>query len=349
MKDKASPIEDAGYIEIKRLLGCEATGDHLLLQDPSTGRLVMKKIFHINDMERAKRMLAKFEGRKANGCSYLIECLDYSFKTKTRLCVKYFVMCVYYEYPLYDLERLFKARTSEGRPFYHEELMFLFYHILEALCHLEGLSSAHGYLQLSSIFYDTESQRYKLCENFGMMHPYEQYVGAFFNSNGYKTFAPEVLQAMQVGSKQAFDLAKADTYNLGVILLSLGNMAKPIELYDTSFYKVSDYGQEKLMGGFVGRYESDNPLLVEIVKELLVRDQAVRLTPRQVKAKFPSFEQFLEVYEKSRVHASKKISAVNETHMDSFIKNNASLRNMAMSQSLNQVITIKGKGFFDFD
>ena len=345
MKDKTSQIEDSEYIEVKRVLGSENTGDHILMQDQATGALMMKKLFRINDKERARATREKYEKRLSSGNPYVIDCLDFSFLTKSQLCVKYFQLAVYYEYPLYDLEKLFKARMNENRYFYHEELMFIFYHALEGLCHFSEQSKGHGYLQFNMVFYDTERQRYKLCENFGHVPLYEQYVTSFFSNNGYKVFAPEMLENMQANKRESINMAKLDVFNLGVLLLCLGTLSKPLELYDVSYYRLSSFGMEKLLAEFNDRYESKNPLLVEIVKELLILSPLKRATPIEIRARFPSLAQFLEVYEQNKSKADRNSPTVSETVMNSFIKDHQSLK--VITQAENRIISVKGKSFFD--
>ncbi len=293
MKERVSNIEKSKrFQELKRINGDPKCGDHNIMQDPNSGELLMRKVFLTNEPKIAQRYYDKFDARTLKNFPFLIQCYDFSFQIQSEFCSKYYVVHVYYEYPYDDLEKMLVSHMKTSKQFTHEELMTLFYHSLEALCHMQSASVGYGYLQLWSVFKDDSTGWFKLIDNFSNLATREFYFHLMTSSQQCKLFAPEILRAIYQPPAQSLDLTKVDTFHLGLILLSLGTLHPLNDIYD---FDHSIILQEKLAAHikvFEARYRAFNPLLIEIIHQLLVIDSKQRPTPNEVKNFFPSYEHF---------------------------------------------------------
>ena len=334
-----------GYTELKRYFGDPKCGDHIILQDPSSAKLVLKKMYGTNDDKKAETILEKTEERLQNISKHIIECLDYEVKVESQLCSKFFTFNVFFEYPLYDLKLLLKARMNEQKPFFHEELMFIFYHSLEALCYYQNYKGGNGFLQLDKLFYDLDNSLYKLCDNFHSLPLEQQYMNIFYTNDGYSIFPPEIFEKMKIGTAMTLNKPKLDTFNLGMILLCLGNLVKPNDLYDYTSPKMGGFTFQKNIDEFKKNFKKKNPLLVEIVLKLLVLDEKDRFTPVLARNEFPAYSAWLKVYEKNKKIVKNQPNA-NFSYMDNFISLN---RNSIANDAINNSYVAKGQqgNFFD--
>lgn len=296
--EKSTPIESEGYTPIKKITGSSKAGDHEILQDQHTGLLIFRKNYLTNDQSKAEELREKYEKRKKNACPYMLKCLDYSVKIKSDWCSKFYSIKAYYEYPFYDLEKILKARIGARTKFLHEEIGYVFYHVLESISYLESLDASEGHLQLNTVFYDTELQTYKLVDNFSKVTYRDRCLDYYYTNNGFKIFTPEVLKMLKMNQPMMIDYSRVDTYCLGVILLALGNLDTIYELFDLGNFTINQGYLNNLMKKMYDQYYENNPLLIEILKDLLIENPKHRPTPLQVKAKFPSYEQFKEVLAK---------------------------------------------------
>lgn len=325
--EKTSFVDSESYILIKKITGSGKVGDHDILQDQKTGLLVFRKNYLTNDIGKAEELKAKYERRKQNVCPYMLKFLDYSLKVEHDWCSKFYSVRTYFEYPFYDLEKILKARISSKSKFIHEEIMYVFYHVLEGLCYLESNDLNDGHLQLNNVFYDTELQCYKLVDNFSKLSYRDRCLDYFYTNNGFKIFTPEVLKMLKTAQPALLDYSRIDTYCLGVILLALGNLDTIFELFDLGNFTINYNYLNALMKKIYDEYNENNPLLIEIIKDLLIENPKHRPTPLQVKAKFPTYEQFLKVMgQKDANVKSKSLDRNEEINTHDFIKSNKDLK-----------------------
>ena len=303
--EKLTHLESDNYTLIKKVTGSGKVGEHEILQDQHTGALVFRKHYLTNDVSKTQAIREKYEKRIQNECPYMLQCIDYSITIKSDWCSKFYSINVYYEYPFYDLEKILKARISARSKFLHEEIGYMFYHILESLCYMEAKGLSDGHLQLNTVFYDIDQQKYKLVDNFSKLSYRERCPDFYYSNNGFKIFTPEVLTALRNSDSSPLDYSKVDTYCLGVIMLTLGNLDAIYGLYDLNSFTINQQYLSNLMKKIYDLYHDQNPLLIEIIKDLLIDNPKARPTPLQVKAKFPSYEQFVEVLRQTQVKTEK--------------------------------------------
>lgn len=331
--EKTSYIESESFVFIKKITGSAKIGDHEILQDQHSGLLVFKKNILTNDFTKAEELKTKYEERKEYICPYMLKCLDYSLSIKHDWCSKFYSIKVYYEYPFYDLEKILKARINSKSKFLHEEIMYVFYHTLEGLCYLESKELNEGHLQLNTVFYDDYLQIYKLVDNFSKLSYKERCFDYFYMNNGFKIFTPEMLKIMKTNQPIMIDYSKVDIYCLGVIMLALGNIDTIYQIYDLGAFTINYNYLNMFMKKIYDQYNDKNPLLIEIIKDLLIENPEYRPSPLQVKAKFPSYEQFKKVIGQHEMPTklNSGIQEPTEINTKDFIKSHKELKQFRKS------------------
>jgi hypothetical protein len=308
MKERVSNIEKSKrFQELKRLTGDYKCGDHNIMQDPENGELLMKKVFMTNEPKTAQKYYDKYDARTLRNYPFLIQCYDFSFQIQSEFCSKFYVLHAYYEYPYDDLEKIFTALSKTGKFFTHEELMTLFYQSLESLCHMQAVSVGYGYLQLYSIFKDTSSDSFKLIDNFSNLGAREFYFNLINSASPNIIIAPEVLSIIYQPSSPPLNLPKVDVFNLGLIILTLGNLLPLNDIYDFGRSAIIPDKLAMHIKSFEARYSHFNPLLIEVLHQLLILDPNQRPFPSAIKSFFPSFSHFQSVIT-SRSEVSNKSS-----------------------------------------
>lgn len=330
--------------QIKKIQNHDKVGDHTIYQDPATGIIFFRKSFMTNKKKEGEHLEKKFDERRLNRCDYMMKCLDYNSMIKSDICSKFFIFEVYYEYPFYDLEKILKSRMKEAGKFLHEELMYIFYHVLEALCFLEGQGVGYNNLQLSTVFYETDGQHYKLIDDFSRLAFREKCLNLLYSNKGFNIFAPETLKFLQSFDDRDLDFAKISIYHLGIILLVLGNNCQTYELYDLGSYIVNKKFLNVLLKNMFDSYNKDNPVLIEILKDLLIENPKYRPTPLEVKKKFPNYMEFVKVMERN----SNKINPRNARArgMTEYIKSNRDLAKQAEINKKSNLLKNMGQSYF---
>lgn len=329
---KTSFIESDSYQLVKKISGSGKVGDHEVLQDKHTGILVFKKSHLTSSGGKAGLLKDRYEKRIQNPCYYMLKCLDYSLKIEHDLCSKFYSIKVYYEYPFYDLEKILRARIRSKSKFLHEEIMYVFYHVLEALCYLESIDKSDGHLQLNTVFYDTELEIYKVVDSFGKETYKERCLDNFYNNNGFKIFTPEVLKLLKSAEPVQIDFSRVDTYCLGVILLALGNLDTVYKLFDLGDFTINNAHLTEMMKKVFDEYSDDNYLLIEIIRDLLIENPKHRPTPLQIRAKFPTYDQFLHIIKLKELKKMSTSLDQKEIRTADFIRSNVDLKRHKKSQ-----------------
>lgn len=71
------------------------------------------------------------------------------------------------------------------------------------------------------------------------------------------------------GSSTIENMAKSDSFCLGIILLSLGNNEQPVKLFNLDNFTIDENLLIDKLNEFYEEYGSKNPLLCSIIKNLL--------------------------------------------------------------------------------
>lgn len=283
LKEKTSPFDGSNSFQvIRQVRGDGRLGDFSLLQDPISGDSLVCRLFAEQTLETAEEIFTKLSLRAANNPRNVISLLDFSAIRQRSFCTSSYSFRVYYEYPYKDLEKLW-ASTVSSRVFPpHEKLMRIFYHTSTGLRFFSPIGG-HGFLQLSSVF--EEEETFKVCDNFTK----DSGLGILKSGGGRPCtiFSPEAMLTCS-RSISISNFAKVDSFHLGIILLALGTHLIPRELYDFTTFSIDSAKLRRHIDLFTARYESENPLLVKVVKTLLVLDPSHRLIPSELLDRLPS-------------------------------------------------------------
>lgn len=292
MKSKNSIFDGAEYVEVKQIKNCKRAGDHYVIQNIQTSEIFLRKTIITSEEKNAKKLYDKFANRVQNLSDYLINCQDFSLKIKRDFCSKFYIFRVFYEYPLNDVETLFKEKLKKKNFVTHEKLTQIFYNVLESLVFLEKNSIGHGQLQIFNIFFSEKTKNYKILDNFSSLKFRDIYLNYIYTNKGFFVFAPETLALIQSGSDKFINYSKIDIFHLGLIILMIGNLTPINKLYDLNNFIIRKEKLEELLKEFENRYGNRNPLLVKIVRNMVVLNCNKRMFPSEFKKNFPSFEKF---------------------------------------------------------
>ncbi len=239
----------------------------------------MRKTFITSEEKKAKILMKTFENRIKNFCPSIIRCEDFSFEIKKDFCSTFYIFRVFYEYPFYDLESILKNNIKEKKYFPHEVLMNIYYNILEALCFYQTHTQGHGYLQFFKIFKSTKDDHFKLIEKFSSLNFRDLYINNIYSNDLFRIFSPEILYTIHTGATDLIDGSKMDVYQLGIMLLALGNLSSTVKFYNFEDFRINKSFLESSLKEFNQRYSGVNPLLIKIVEKLLILNPKTRPYP----------------------------------------------------------------------
>ena len=300
-KSEYSPEND--WMIVRKLFN-PVCGDHFLIQNSLSGKILMKKMIGTDNEESATLLKESLNKRLSLKMTNVLEMRDYDLDIKSELCSKFFYFSIYYDYPEKDLTDLLSENINSEEDFPHETLMDIFYDALEGLISLTNQKNAKesGYLQMNKIFWDEETQKYKVIENILSKKVKEVYMELIISRNQYALLSPEIM-----GRKRTpfnlLDTSKLDTFNLGILLLSLGLNIKPNSFYDFKFTKLELEVFERSKNEFKKKYK-ENPLICRIIEDLLHLDPLHRKNLYSLKSTYPSHEQVSAILLKSNSHIS---------------------------------------------
>lgn len=272
--------------EIVRKLKNPICGDHFLVQNTKTGEIVMKKIIGTENDESAERMNKNLSMQVSLELENVLRLLDFDLEIRSDLCSKLFYFSLYYDYPEKNLGDILIEARDEPEDLSHEMLLQVFYDTAGGLTTLGRKSAKRelGRLQLNRVYKDGE--RFKVIENMMNHKVSDLYMNLVLSRDKMAIMAPEIVTEKRPPFDQ-LNLAKLDTFNLGLVILSLGNKLRPNVFYTYSFseFKKDELETQKKL--FKEKYRA-NPLLCKIMEDLLVNEVAERLELKEILKKYPS-------------------------------------------------------------
>ena len=315
---------------IVRKLFNPVCGDHFLIQNSSSGKILMKKMIGTDNEATAKSMVRAFDFRMEMKSKNVLEMKDYDVEVKSELCSQYFYFSVYYAYPEKDLSDLFTERKNAEEDFTHEELLQIFYDVSNGIMNLSKKDENRelGYLQMNKVFWDDDANCYNVIENFLNKKINEIYMTMVLSRNPFAILCPEVLSRDKDTFKNLNRL-KVDSFNLGMILLCLGLLIKSGDFYTIKYDKINSELLQKSITKFKQKYH-ENPLLCTILNDLLIEQNGLRMDLRKIREKYPTQDQ-VSVFLKSNSIAS--------TEIDNFQR----YKKINNSNSINKIAKPYGK------
>lgn len=295
---------------IVRKLFNPVCGDHFLIQNSTSGKILMKKMIGTDNESTASAMVKSFDFRMKMKSRNILEMKDYDVEVKSELCSQYFYFSVYYAYPEKDLSDLFTERQNDEEDFAHEELLQMFYDVSTGVLNLSRKDARRevGLLQMNKVFWDDESNSFSVVENFLNKKINEIYMTMVLARNPFAILCPEIL----IRNKKTFEEAnrlKVDAFNLGMMILCMGLGIRPGEFYNIKYNQMKSDLLASSIKKFKAKYQ-ENPLLCSILDDLLVEEPVLRMDLKAINEKYPTQDQ-VSVFLKSNSHVSTDIANSN--------------------------------------
>ena len=280
------------FIVVREIHNQYKEGHHFLMQDTSSGSVLMKKAYIMDTPEQVNDLADKLQPDKSH--KNVIKFVDYSLVVKSNFCSKLFQVDLFYEYPLNDLYQEWQIKKAKSQVL-HEEVMQLMYDVLSGLLFFERNFGGHGLLQLFSVF--KAQKDYKISNKRDFDEARQIYVNYVYDKPDLvMVVAPELLQAVAGSTRfDALDWARVDSFHLGMILLIYGNLRNNDKLVDVYKFKFNSEELKRELEFFGSKFRKKNGLLVEIVERLVVEDPGERLAPSELANIIPKAEEYSQV------------------------------------------------------
>lgn len=197
-------------------------------------------------------------------------------------------------------DKLIQKKNSSG-----EHLLKIIYNVLNGLKYLNTLSQNRdsGLLQLDRIYYNLESNDYRVMENITNIKIYDYYFNMKMKKDQFSVFSPETLLKRPLIEKK-FDLSKIDCFNLGIIILCFG-----LNIFPKIFYQKGEINQTILSEKkreFDVKYK-EYSLLCDLVQDVLVPNVKMRPSVSNVLEKYPDNTNLRE-YQLSSIKLKSQVS-----------------------------------------
>ena len=226
-------------------------------------------------------------------------------------------------------------QVNSKTPSTGENLLKMIYDIASGLKNLQGLSKNRdsGLLQLDRVYYDDESNAYRVFENITNIKIFDFYFNLLVRNSSFSIFSPSTIAKKPLISKN-FDLSKIDSFNLGMIVLCFGINERPNLFYkkDRNFNLPLLNVKKSL---FAEKYMAF-PLLCDQLEDLLQIKLKDRLSLSQLLKKYPKNTN-LEEYQRSSIQfGSKKSFNINQSHTQSHSQSHTRSHTRSHVQTPNQ-------------
>lgn len=273
---------------IVRRLSRPFTGDHFLLQNSQSGDLLLKKFFNLQSKEKTIQIQKSLEKRMQMNHENVIKMEDYDLEIDESWCSSFFFVSVFYEYPERLLSDHLSEQLNDVKPTPAPLMLKIFYNTVNGLQFLQEnyKNYCSGYLQLRGIFYDPKSNNYKIIENLKKQTLTDFYFNMRATHDKFAIFSPETISTKSILTNQSDQYSKIDAFNLGLILLVLGTNCLPGYFYTKNFSGFDFKRLGSKIDAFLLAFDKD-PLLCDILMDLLQIDIKSRLSIPEIKKKYP--------------------------------------------------------------
>ena len=311
VKEKLSPYTPKNNWMIVRKLMSQRCGEHFLVQNTSTGEVIMKKIIFKDAEDKAHSLLTNLKTKRKNQNPHVLQLLDYDIIVKKEFCSKSFYFSIYYDYPDDDLESLLLNQINSNKSISGEHLLKITYNVILGLKYLQNLSQNRdsGLLQLNRIYYNSNSNDYRVIENITNKNIYDFYFDLLISKKSISVFSPETISKKFLINKN-FDVSKIDSFNLGMIILCLGINEKPKVFFSKNAINVPLLNVK--IDAFAEKYRMYG-LLCDLLRDLLEMDINKRPSLSDVLLRYPESTD-LQQYQRSTINTKSKISNPMKTY-----------------------------------
>lgn len=275
----------------------ERFGVVALVQNSNNGQLGFMKEKITTSQKEAAREIVIAKLRMESNHKYTQNLLDYSSGSKSDFCSKFYKIRTIYEYQKNHLKKEMEYRKKGKEHFDHEELTHIVYQVIAALDHYQMQDKPFGDLRPLFISVDNQAKEYKLCDR--LKHESDARQAQMNNmiSSLDMYCSPELYNLIKTKEKDisTIDLYKNDTFSLGMILLELGIMEDIQGCYENDGFNA--HILQKHISTFFSAHQKHNPLLCNILENLLNLRPEERLTPHQFNDGIePSYSEILSYF-----------------------------------------------------
>jgi hypothetical protein len=292
--NKPSELESK-YTLHKQLNNDSTFGDAKLLKHKVSDEVLILKEKTYNSKEQFAQAIMDTRERIRLNHKSMIEVKDYSTRQKNDFCSTFYILRIFYEFQMNNVQKEFKYRKDKNQEFSMIELTHLLYNITEAGCHLQENSRVHGDIRPSHIAVLEEAKRYKLIDR---PDPSITPMQAQFNYmiGGKDIYLPPQLYAnlKKNNLKETYDQYKSDVFSLGLVILELGLKKNPTTLYEGN--QMNEAELNRWIQEFSKKFE-DNPLLFTSVTNMLLTDEKKRPDFIGIRNAIPPYAEILEFFD----------------------------------------------------
>ena len=287
IKKKRSLFTPVNNWIIVRKLNSQRCGQHFLIQNTDSGEVLMKKTVSKDSEKKAKGLKESLELKINNQHAHVLKIHDFDVDIQTDFCSKMFYFSIYYDYPERDLELMLSSQIHSSGACSGENLLKIAYNTMSGLLHLQGLPKNRdaGLLQLDRVYYNPESNLYRVVENINDIRLFDFYFNLTISRSASAIFSPTCLKKKPLINKK-FDLSKIDCFNLGLILLCFGVNEFPEVFYKKNHKEMNRPLLEAKKMVFLEKYQKYS-FLCDILQDLLEFDLAARLSLSEIIQKYP--------------------------------------------------------------
>ena len=300
IKKKKSKYTPLNNWMIVRKLNSQRCGQHFLIQNTETGEVLMKKTVLKDSEDKAKLLKDCLLIKVKDQHSHVLRIHDYDIEIQKDFCSKMFYFSIYYDYPEQDLSSMLSNQIHSQGTSRGEHLLKIAYNTISGLLHLQSLSKNRdsGLLQLDRVYYNPESNNYRVIENINDIRIFDFYFNLTISRNAFAIFSPTCLLKKPLINKN-FDLSKIDCFNLGLIILCFGINEYPEIFYKRNFKELNFPLLEAKKLIFTEKYKNF-PFLCDIIEDLLIIDLDLRPSLKNILEKYPLHTKLKEYHSSSR-------------------------------------------------
>ena len=277
----------------------ERFGEIAIVQNKANQDILMMKEKVVNSEKEAGAEIIYARERLNLNHPHIQKLVDYSTRTKSDFCSKFYKVRSFYEYPDSDLKKQIAARKKSMTYFDSEELTHVAYQSLIGLKHLHSRGVAFGDLRPEFISWNKQGTKHKLLDR--LRDPGD---GVTVNRNNIMAqkpvyCSPAIYEIIKKRANIQHDEAKDDSWSLGLCLLEAATLDNVHDIYSTDgTINAQRLGQH--LQAMDARYMAENQILCEMTHNLLSIPEANRFTPTVISEQLPNYDVVREHFDSIR-------------------------------------------------
>ncbi|EAS03171.2 tetratricopeptide repeat protein (macronuclear) [Tetrahymena thermophila SB210] len=165
------------------------------------------------------------------------------------------------------LECILEYRYQIRQEWEEEEMVSIFYSLLDCMNELFSLNICHGNITPAHIAYSYKTNRYKIFNFSAAQISHKDYKGGYPIYYQWPFLAPEIKKGLNYNNSKSnkYDILAGDMYSLGMSFLMI------------KYLIPENMRSQEAINRLISTVESDNRLSAQIIKSLLFKQQSKRL------------------------------------------------------------------------